>query len=182
MEVPRCLLLTQSGHRRSLNGPRSNSYDARPEAPGGTAMRRREFIAVLSGAATWPLAAHAQQPDRVPRTTIWMGRPNDSEGQRLAAAFRDGLQALGWNSGRNIQTDYRWVTSDMDRLSLAKDIIEQDPKVIVAETTPAVAALARVSTRIPIVFVNVSDPVGAGFVQSLAHPGGSILCRSRCSR
>jgi putative ABC transport system substrate-binding protein len=130
--------------------------------------------ALVGGAAAWPLAVYAQQPDRVPRITIWMGRPNDSEGQRLAAAFRDGLQALGWNSGRNIQTDYRWVTSDMDRLSLAKDIVEPDPKVIVAETTPAVAALARVSSKIPIVFVNVSDPVGAGFVQSLAHPGGTI--------
>jgi putative tryptophan/tyrosine transport system substrate-binding protein len=103
-----------------------------------------------------------------------MGRTNDAEGQQYAAAFREPLQALGWTNRRNVRIDYRWVTGDIDRVSLAKEVIEQHPDVILVETTPAVAALARESTTIPIVFVNVSDPIGAGVVASLAHPGGAI--------
>jgi putative ABC transport system substrate-binding protein len=136
-------------------------------------MRRRNFIALLGGAAAWPLAARAQQGDRR-QVTIWMGRPNDAEGLRLAAAFGEAFQTLGWTNGRNVRIDYRWVTSDIDRLSLAKEVVEQQPDVIVAESTPAVAALSRVNSTIPIVFVNVSDPIGGGFVGSLAHPGGII--------
>jgi putative tryptophan/tyrosine transport system substrate-binding protein len=140
-------------------------------------MKRRELIALLGGGAacsvSWPLAALAQQGDRR-QITIWMGRPNDAEGRRLAAAFREALQALGWINGRNVRMDYRWVTTDIDRSSLAMEIVEQRPDVIVAETTPAVAALSRATSTIPIVFVNVSDPVGAGFVGSLARPGGTI--------
>jgi putative ABC transport system substrate-binding protein len=103
-----------------------------------------------------------------------MGRANDAEGQRHAAALREGLQALGWINGRNVRIDYRWVTGDIDRASLAKEIVEQRPDVILAETTPAVAALSRASSTIPIVFVNVSDPIGGGFVAGLARPGGNI--------
>src|SRR5262245_21878778 len=137
-------------------------------------MRRRQFITLLGGAAAaWPVAAQAQQGDRR-QITIWKGRPNDSEGLRLAVAFREAFQALGWINGRNVRIDYRWVTSDIDRLSLAKEVVEQQPDVIVAETTAAVAALSRVNSAIPIVFVNVSDPIGGGFVRSLAHPGGVI--------
>jgi putative tryptophan/tyrosine transport system substrate-binding protein len=136
-------------------------------------MKRRAFIAALGGAAAWPLSVRAQQGERVRQITIWMGRPNDAEGQRLAAAFRAELEAFGWTNGQNVRMDYRWVTSDMDRLSLAKEVVAQHPDVIVAETTPAVAALAGAST-IPIIFINVSDPVGAGFIQSLAHPGGTV--------
>jgi putative tryptophan/tyrosine transport system substrate-binding protein len=138
-------------------------------------MRRREFITVLGGAAiSWPLAARAQQGGRLSEVTVWMGRANDSEGHRYAAAFRERLQALGWTNRRNIRIDYRWVTGDIDRVNLAKEVIEQHPDVILVETTPAVAALSRESSTIPIVFVNVSDPIGAGVVASLAHPGGSI--------
>ena len=137
-------------------------------------IRRRDFITLIGGAAAaWPLAARAQQGERR-QVTIWMGRPNDVEGLRLAAAFRDAFQTLGWTNGRNVRIDYRWVTSDIDRLSLAKEVVEQQPDVIVVETTPAVAALSRVNSTIPIVFVNVSDPIGGGFVGSLAHPGGII--------
>ena len=137
-------------------------------------MKRREFITLLGGAAAaWPLAARAQQGDRR-QITIWMGRPNDAEGLRLAVAFREAFQALGWINGRNVRIDYRWVTSDIDRLSLAKEVVEQQPDVIVAETTAAVAALSRVNSTIPIVFINVSDPIGGGFVGSLAQPGGVI--------
>jgi putative ABC transport system substrate-binding protein len=103
-----------------------------------------------------------------------MGRPNDTEGLRLAAAFRQSFQDLGWINSRNVRMEYRWVTSDIDRLSLAKEVVEQNPDVIVAETTAAVAALSQVSGGIPIIFVNVSDPIGEGFVKALTSPGGTI--------
>jgi len=138
-------------------------------------MKRRAFITLLGGAAaTWPLAARAQQPVRMREIAIWMGRPNDAEGQRHAAAFREALQTFGWVVGRNIRTDYRWVTGDIDRTRMAKEIIEQQPDVIVVETTVGVEALARESRTIPMIFVNVSDPIGSGFVANLAHPGGNI--------
>jgi putative tryptophan/tyrosine transport system substrate-binding protein len=135
-------------------------------------MRRREFITLLGSGAVWPLAARAQQSMR--QVTIWMGRANDAEGQRLVAAFRQSFQDLGWINGRNVRMDYRWVTSDIDRLSLAKEVVEQNPDVIIAETTAAVAALSQVSGGIPIIFVNVSDPIGEGFVKALTSPGGAI--------
>jgi putative tryptophan/tyrosine transport system substrate-binding protein len=137
-------------------------------------MQRRDFITLLGAAAAWPLPLRAQPSGRVRQITIWMGRANDAEGQRVVAAFRQGLQALGWTDGRNIRTDYRWVTGDIDRRALAKEVVEQHPDVIVAETTPGTAALSQESRIIPIVFVNVSDPIGGGFVASLAHPGGTI--------
>ena len=137
-------------------------------------MRRREFIATLGGAAAWPIAARAQQPGRMPQITIWMGRAEDAEGHRHATAFREGLRALGWIGGRNIRTDYLWVTGDIDRGRLAKEVVERKPDLVVAETTVAVAALAQERSPIPIIFVNVSDPIGGGFVTSLAKPGGTI--------
>jgi putative tryptophan/tyrosine transport system substrate-binding protein len=137
-------------------------------------MRRRDFITLLGGAAAaWPLAARAQQGERR-QITVWIGRANDTEGRRLGAAFRAALQAAGWINGRNARIDFRWVTSEIDRASLAEEIIEQHPDVIVAETTPAVAALTRAATTIPIIFVNVADPIGSGFVASLARPGGTV--------
>jgi putative tryptophan/tyrosine transport system substrate-binding protein len=136
-------------------------------------VRRRKFITLLGCAAAWVVAARAQPAERR-QVAIWMGRANDAEGRRLGAAFRAALQALGWTNGRNVRLDYRWVTSEIDRPSLAEEIVEQRPDVIVAETTPAVAALGRASSTIPIVFVNVSDPIGSGFVASLARPGGTI--------
>src|SRR5262249_14390565 len=111
---------------------------------------------------------------RVPRITIWMGRTNDAEGERLAAAFRQGLQIPGWGEGGKIETDYRWVTGDIDRAALARAIVGQQPDVIVVETTAGLAALSSENRTIPIVFVNVSDPVGGGFVATLARPGGTI--------
>ena len=154
--------------------PHRAAVAARPRRRGDRVMRRREFITLLGGAAAaWPFAARAQQGDRR-QVTIWMGRPNDAEGLRLAVAFREAFQALGWANGRNARIEYRWVTSDIDRLSLAKEVVEQQPDVIVAETTAAVAALSHVNSTIPIVFVNVSDPIGGGFVGSLAQPGGVI--------
>src|SRR5262249_33174530 len=101
-------------------------------------MKRREFITLLGGAAAWPLATRAQQGERMREIVIWMGRPNDAEGQRHAAAFREGLKTFGWMAGRNIRTDYRWVTGDIDRARMAKEIVEQKPDVIVVETTVGV--------------------------------------------
>src|SRR6266516_7787573 len=117
-------------------------------------MKRREVITLLgAAAAAWPLAARAQQPMR--QITVWMGRANDAEGQRHAAAFREALQALGWADRRNVQAHYHWVTGDIDRMRLAKEVVEQKPDLIVAETTVAVTALALETRTIPIVFVNV---------------------------
>jgi putative ABC transport system substrate-binding protein len=142
-------------------------------------MKRRKFITLLGGAAAspmlWPLAARAQQPGRMRQIVVWMGRADDAEGQRQVAAFRQGLQALGWTDGRNLRTDYRWVIGDIDRRRIiAKEVVEQQPDMIVAETTVGVAALSQESRTIPIVFVNVSDPIRSGFVASLARPGGTI--------
>jgi putative ABC transport system substrate-binding protein len=137
-------------------------------------VKRRGFIAVTAGTAAWPLVARAQQSGQLPEITVWMGRTNDEEGQRYAAAFRERIEALGWTNRRNMRIDYRWVTGGIDHVSLAKEVIEQHPDAILVETTPAVAALARESSTIPIVLVNVSDPIGAGVVTSLARPEGSI--------
>jgi putative ABC transport system substrate-binding protein len=137
-------------------------------------IRRREFITLLGGAATMPIDAWAQQPGRMRRVTVWVARANDGEGLRLASAFRQELQARGWADGRNIRTDYRWVTRDIDRVQLAKEIVEQQSDVIVVESTPGVAAVTSQSRTVPVIFVSVSDPIGSGFVASLARPGGSI--------
>jgi putative ABC transport system substrate-binding protein len=138
-------------------------------------MRRRHFLTFLGGAAAaWPLPARAQQAVRAREIAVWMGRPNDAEGQRHAAAFRERLRVLGWAVGRNLRIDYHWVTGDIDRTRMAKEIIDNQPDAIVVNGTPGVAALAGESHTIPIIFVSVSDPVGSGFVDGLAHPGGNI--------
>jgi len=138
-------------------------------------MKRREFISLLGGAAAaWPIALEAQQAGRLLQIIVWIARANDAEGLHRAGAFREQLQALGWTNGRNVRIDYRWVTGDIDRVSLANEIVEQQPDVIMVESTAGVAALSRASRTIPIVFVNVGDPIGAGFVASLARPGGNI--------
>ena len=142
-------------------------------------MKRREFITLLGGTTaasfSWPLPARAQQPGRMRQIAMLKASADDPEGQRHVTAFRQGLQALGWAEGRNIRTDYRWTGGDIDRIrTFAKEIVEQQPDVIVAEATSGVAALSRERRTIPIVFVNVSDPIGSGFVASLAHPGGAI--------
>jgi putative ABC transport system substrate-binding protein len=138
-------------------------------------IERRKFLATLGGAAAaWPLPVRAQQAGRLLQITVWMARANDAEGLRHASAFREGLQALGWTNGRNVRIDYRWVTADIDRVSLAKEIVELQPDIILVESTAAVAALSRAGSTIPIVFVNLGDPIGGGFVESLARPGGNI--------
>jgi len=141
-------------------------------------MRRRDFIKVVAGSAmTWPLAARAQQSERMRRIGVLMGYPeNDLEGPAFFAAFREGLQKLGWMEGRNIQLDTRWVPPDdaEARQRFAKELVVLQPDLILSSVTPTTAALLQHTRTIPIVFATVSDPVGSGFVASLARPGGNV--------
>jgi putative tryptophan/tyrosine transport system substrate-binding protein len=140
-------------------------------------MRRREFIGLLGGVAVaWPLTARAQQPDRVRRVGVLMGyAESDSEGQAFVAAFREGLQKLGWTEGGNTRIDTRWATpADAESMQrFAKELVALQPDLILSPTTPTTVALLRQTRTIPIIF-NVADPVGSGFVASLARPGGNV--------
>jgi ABC-type uncharacterized transport system substrate-binding protein len=139
-------------------------------------MQRRDFITLLGGAvAAWPLAAQAQQPEQMRRIGILMNRAaNDAEGQARLAAFRQALEQLGWSEGRNIRIDIRWGEdkNDLER-KYAAELVALAPDVILASGTMSVAALQALSRTLPIVFAAVADPAGAGFVDSLAHPGGN---------
>ena len=140
-------------------------------------MKRREFITLLCGATTtWPLAARAQQPERVRRIGVLMGRSaNDKEGQAFVAAFLQGLQELGWSVGHNVIVDIRWsADSNADARKYAAELVALAPDVILAQGSSPVASLLQVTSTVPIVFTNVADPVGAGYVDSLARPGGNI--------
>ncbi|MFY9878048.1 MAG: ABC transporter substrate-binding protein [Pseudolabrys sp.] len=139
-------------------------------------MRRREFISLIGGAAAWPLAAQAQQLERMRRIGVLMAYgEGDAEGQSFTAAFVHGLQELGWTNGRNLRIDYRWAAGDVERMrALAKELVELQPDAIVAHTTPVTAAVQRTTRTIPVVMAAVSDPVGDGFVASLSRPGGNI--------
>jgi putative ABC transport system substrate-binding protein len=139
-------------------------------------MRRREFITLLGGAATtWPLAARAQQGERMRRIgMLVLYTEGDSTGQTRVAAFRQALQQSGWTEGHNVSIDYRWGIGDAERATSAADLVTVAPDAIVANGTAALAALQQATRSIPIVFVAVTDPVGAGYVQSLARPGGNI--------
>jgi putative ABC transport system substrate-binding protein len=139
-------------------------------------MRRREFIAALGGAAVWPLAARAQLPDRMRRIAVFMNnRESDEEARANLASFTQELTRLGWIEGGNIRMEIRWANADVDRMQmLAKELVELEPDVIFAHTTPVTAAFRRQTRTIPIVFVIVSDPEGSGFVESLSHPGANI--------
>ncbi len=140
-------------------------------------MRWRNFIALLSGAAaTWPLAARAQQGERIRRVGELMGyAESDPAVQSYLAAFRGALAKLGWTDGSNLRIELRWGAADPDRIkSFAKELVDLRPDAILGTTTPVISALARETHTIPIVFANVVDPIGSGFVASLAHPGGNI--------
>jgi ABC-type uncharacterized transport system substrate-binding protein len=138
-------------------------------------LRRREFIALLAGAAAWPRTARAQQPGRVRRIGMLMNlSAEDAESRTRNATFLQALQQRGWTDGRNLQIDYRWASGNNDLFrKYAEELVALAPDVILASTSPAVAALQQVTRSIPIVFVIVIDPVGAGFVASLARPGGN---------
>jgi len=140
-------------------------------------LKRREFITLLGGAATWPLAARAQQPDQVRRIGVLMGyAESDSDARAWYAAFREALQKLGWTEGRNIQIDTRWATPDdaESMRRLAKELVAPQPNVILSSTTPTTTALLQQTRTIPIVFAIVADPIGSGFVASFARPGGNV--------
>jgi len=138
-------------------------------------MRRREFITLLGGAAAWPVAARAQQADRTRRIGVLMSTASDDpESRARAGALRQGLQELGWIDGRNIPLEYRWGEGVTDRIrDHAAELVALTPDVIVANGSPAMGPLQRMTASLPIVFVNVIDPVGAGYVVSLARPGGN---------
>jgi len=139
-------------------------------------MKRREFITLVGGAVAWPLAAGAQQPERMRRIGVVLaGAENDPNAKERVGVLQEGLQARGWVGGRNLSTDYRWTAGDPGRMSTyARELVALKPDLIVANSSPVVAALVRETSTIPIVFVQVADPVGAGFVASLAKPGGNV--------
>ena len=138
-------------------------------------MKRRQFIGLVgSFAVTWPLAARAQQPKPVQRIGVLMAFA-DPTTQSYLTAFRDALTKLGWAEGSNLRTEVRWGAGDADKIrSFAKELVDLRPDAIVGQSAPVVAALARETQTIPIVFVNVADPTGSGFVVSLARPGGNL--------
>jgi putative tryptophan/tyrosine transport system substrate-binding protein len=139
-------------------------------------LRRRQFITLLGGAAAaWPLAARAQQGERVRRIGLLMGTADDREGETRVAALKRGLQELGWTDGRNIQIETRFGGADTSRIRAdAAELVALAPDIIVGQTTPVIRALRQATSSIPIIMAAVTDPVGQGFVSSLAHPGGNI--------
>jgi putative ABC transport system substrate-binding protein len=140
-------------------------------------MRRREFITLLGGAAAaWPIAARAQQRDRIRRIgVLWPAAADDPEIQARNGAFLQGLQQSGWTIGQNVRIDTRWVAGDADRFRrYAEELVALAPDVILSSGTPSAAALQQATRSVPIVFVQAVDPVGSGFVESLARPGGNM--------
>ena len=140
-------------------------------------MKRREFITLLGGAAAvWPLAARAQQPERMRRVGVLMsGGERDPETQLRMGAFREGLQKLGWAEGRNLHIDYRWGGGSIERMrNYAAELVAMKPDVIFGAPTSAAVPLHRETRTIPVVFAQVPDPVGLGLVESLSRPGSNV--------
>ena len=169
-----CPLMTQSGHGpfrmlgRTATMPWSRALEV--------SMRRREFITLVGGAAAWPMVARAQQNERVRRIGVLVASSaDDAEWQARLATFNEGLAQLGWIEGRNVRVDTRWATTNADDLRKhAAELAATTPDVLVAASgTTSVAPLLQATRTVPIVFAIVVDPVGAGFVASLARPGGN---------
>ena len=138
-------------------------------------MRRRNFIALVGGAAAWPMATRAQQRQSVRIGVLGGYVVDDPEIQARIAAFRQGMQEQGWNEGSNLQIDYRWAGPDAEPIkTFATELVATSPRVILAIASPSVAALRKVTHTVPVVFVGIGDPVGQGFVANLARPGGNI--------
>src|SRR5262245_6738326 len=140
-------------------------------------LRRREFITLVGGAAAaWPLSARAQQRERMRRIGVLMNlTADDPEASARVTVFAQGLQQLGWTAGHNVRIDYRWGAVDADRSRrYAAELVALAPDVVLAAASSAVAALQQATRTVPIVFAIIVDPVGAGFVDSLAQPGGNL--------
>jgi len=139
-------------------------------------VKRRAFITLLGGAAaTWPLAARAQQAESMRRIGALIGIAKDAEGQARIGAFRESLHALGWVEGRNVQFDERWAAGDFQLMQrYAKELVALKPDVILVASNPALAAMQQETRSVPIIFAQVVDPVAAGFVSSVARPGGNV--------
>jgi putative tryptophan/tyrosine transport system substrate-binding protein len=140
-------------------------------------MRRREFITLLGGAAAWPRSAGAQQSDRIHRVGVLIGlAEDDPDSKPRLVAFRQGLEKHGWTEGRNIHLDVRFVIpgDEQQVQMLAKELLALSPDVVVAQSTPLTTAFRRESRNVPIVFIAVGDPVGAGFIVNLARPGSNL--------
>jgi putative tryptophan/tyrosine transport system substrate-binding protein len=138
-------------------------------------IRRREFIISLGGAVALPLAARAQQPEKIKRIAVLSGNPNDPESQARVAAFRQGLEELKWQEGRNLRFDIRWGAGNADRIkTYAAELVSLAPDLILATNTPTARALKQATTTIPIVFAVFADPLSEGLVASLARPGGNV--------
>jgi ABC-type uncharacterized transport system substrate-binding protein len=140
-------------------------------------MQRRQFIALIGSAATWPLAARAQQDPRVRRIGVLSAlAEDDPESVARRPAFEQALKVLNWTNGNNLRIDYRWAAGGMpsDTRKLAAEIIALEPDVLLLSGTSVVAPVIEATRTIPIVFVQVIDPVGSGFIKSLARPGGNV--------
>ena len=147
-------------------------------------MKRRSFIAGLAGVAAWPVVARAQQADRVRRIAVLVGYAEDDPNVQVwLPAFRQGLEKLGWSEDRNIRIDYRFAPNSGGRVQeLAKGLVVLRPDAILTTNSPVTAAVHEKTNTIPIVFVAVSDPVGSGFIASLARPGANVTgFLSQCS-
>jgi putative ABC transport system substrate-binding protein len=137
-------------------------------------MRRRLFITLVGGVAAWPLVAQAQQRERARIGVLMAVAENDPQYQANVAVFREGLQQVGWTEGRNISIDVRWAALDADAMQrLAKELVALQPDLILSNNTPTTAALLQQTRTIPIIFATIADPVGSGFVENLARPGGN---------
>jgi putative tryptophan/tyrosine transport system substrate-binding protein len=143
---------------------------------GVSPMRRREFITLLGGALVdQAIPANAQEPVRVRTVGVLMGFPNDAEAKARVQAFEQGLERVGWSVGQNLRIEYRYAEGDSVRMqALAKELVDLKPDCILGHSTPVVTALMHPTRTIPIVFVSVSDPVGSGFVASVARPAGNM--------
>jgi putative ABC transport system substrate-binding protein len=156
--------------------PRQGRIERQLAAIPAAGMGRREFIALLCGAATWPPAASAQQPDRLRRIGVLIATAdNDPDRLSRAAAFEGSLRSLGWIEGWNVRIDYRWGGPDPERIrAYTAELVGSKPDVILASSALTLRPLQQATATIPIVFTGLYDPVGAGFVASLTHPGGNI--------
>jgi putative ABC transport system substrate-binding protein len=136
-------------------------------------MRRREFIGLVGGAVTWPLAVRAQQPDRIRRVGVLLpGVNNDPDQQLRLRVLKDALREFGWTDGRNLQIDIRYAAGNVEQFQIyAAELLAVKPDVLIADATPSTSALRHATRAVPIVFTRVTDPVGQGFVASMAQPG-----------